>query len=154
MKCLVALALILSVPSLGCARPEYVRASDSAIQAQSQATVLDFPQAGLEAVLSPDAAPTSAAENKFTLKFFDSSSGATADAGPYVDTLLAVNVLLWMPVMGHGSSPVTLSRTAAGVYEVTRAYFIMPGDWQIRVQLKNATTNSVIEEADISVKIP
>ncbi len=57
---------------------------------------------------------------------------------------LPVAVKLWMPSMGHGSSPVVIKQVAEGTYEVSDIYFIMLGEWEIRFQLKN--NNDVIEE--------
>jgi hypothetical protein len=60
-------------------------------------------------------------------------------------------IFLWMPSMGHGSSPVTINKIATGIYDVTDVYFIMDGDWQIKVQLKNGT--SILEELKFSYSI-
>lgn len=46
-------------------------------------------------------------------------------------------VILWMPSMGHGSIPVKLSKKSDGIIDVENVFFIMPGDWEIRIQLKN-----------------
>lgn len=46
-----------------------------------------------------------------------------------------VSVKLWMPSMGHGSSPVKVERVALGSYRATRVYFIMPGEWQLVIQV-------------------
>lgn len=45
-------------------------------------------------------------------------------------------VILWMPAMGHGSSPTTVERIDVGTYRVTGVYFVMPGEWQIRFQVR------------------
>ncbi len=47
-----------------------------------------------------------------------------------------VKVDLWMASMGHGSSPLSVSKVAPGHYDVTEAFFIMVGDWQVRVKYK------------------
>lgn len=47
-----------------------------------------------------------------------------------------MKVILWMPSMGHGSSPVKLEQTGVNHYQVTQAYFIMPGEWVVRLQFK------------------
>ncbi len=44
-----------------------------------------------------------------------------------------MNVVLWMPAMGHGSSPVKTELFAVNHYKVTQAYFIMPGQWEVRL---------------------
>ena len=53
-------------------------------------------------------------------------------------------IQLWMPSMGHGSSPVTITPLDEGVYRAEDIFFIMPGPWDIRYQLKD--DSSVIEE--------
>lgn len=55
-----------------------------------------------------------------------------------------VSVLLWMPSMGHGSSPVTVEKTADGEYKASKVFFIMPGSWEIHIQIKNDKT--VVDE--------
>lgn len=54
------------------------------------------------------------------------------------------SVDLWMPSMGHGSSPVVIKKLGTGIYDVSEVYFIMDGDWQLRLRLKNGST--LIEE--------
>jgi hypothetical protein len=61
------------------------------------------------------------------------------------------SIFLWMPSMGHGSSPVTISRLGAGIYEVTKVYFIMDGEWQIRIQLKDGA--NLLEEINFTYNL-
>jgi hypothetical protein len=60
-------------------------------------------------------------------------------------------VELWMPSMGHGSSPVTMEFIETGKYRVKDVFFIMPGHWDIHYQLKNGSTviEDVIQKIDI-----
>lgn len=74
-------------------------------------------------------------ENKFVLKSWHNDFGTFN--GPYQDLPNTLHVYLWMPDMGHGSSPVKIKKIAQGEYEVSSAYFIMPGKWEIYFQLKN-----------------
>lgn len=60
-----------------------------------------------------------------------------------------VAVQLWMPSMGHGSSPVQLDRIAnakgnfdTAVYRVSKMNFIMEGEWEVRVTLTYADGTS------------
>jgi hypothetical protein len=53
-----------------------------------------------------------------------------------------VEVVLWMPSMNHGSAPTQVERAVDaegnirhGVYFVRNIYFIMGGDWEVRVTL-------------------
>ena len=58
-------------------------------------------------------------------------------------------VLLWMPAMGHGSSPVTVERIDVGTYRASRVFFSMKGQWEIRFQLKEG--NAVTDQAIIPI---
>lgn len=56
-----------------------------------------------------------------------------------------VEVVLWMPSMGHGSAPTQVERILdangnilPGVFNVRSVYFIMGGDWEVRVTLTDA----------------
>lgn len=82
------------------------------------------------------------------------------EAGSLGPTLKAVeenvSVVLWMPSMGHGSAPVEVERVAPGLYHATRVLFIMPGDWEIRIQLKDTAVgheNEVKDQVSISVRL-
>lgn len=46
-------------------------------------------------------------------------------------------VVLWMPSMGHGSSPTEVHRLDVGTYRATNVFFIMPGEWEIRFRAKD-----------------
>jgi hypothetical protein len=105
---------------------------------------LSFPSNGLCASLTWESGPSGDDENSFTLRFFDGSGAARdADAEVYAQ--------LWMPAMGHGSSPVLVAAQGSGVYSVTRVFFIMPGTWDLRVQLKR--NGQVVEQAVTQVTI-
>jgi hypothetical protein len=56
-----------------------------------------------------------------------------------------LGVTLWMPSMGHGSAPVTIEKLSDGHYLVSDVYFVMSGDWDIRVQQKQGKT--VLDQA-------
>ena len=38
--------------------------------------------------------------------------------------------------MNHGSSPMQIQQIGPGLYKVNRVYFIMPGQWDLHIQLK------------------
>lgn len=42
---------------------------------------------------------------------------------------------LYMPDMGHGSSPVTVTELGPSAWQFSDAYFIMPGLWQVILKL-------------------
>ena len=47
-----------------------------------------------------------------------------------------LEVELFMPSMGHGSSPVVIQKINSLLYQVDEVYFIMPGDWEVRIHKK------------------
>lgn len=56
-----------------------------------------------------------------------------------------IEVVLWMPDMGHGSAPTQVERAVdangnilPGVFNVRNVYFIMGGKWEVRVTLTDA----------------
>jgi YtkA-like len=61
-----------------------------------------------------------------------------------------LTVKLWMPDMGHGSWPVTITQFGVNKYKITQAYFIMPGSWEVRVAFK---LEGVAHELHIPVEI-
>lgn len=46
-----------------------------------------------------------------------------------------MSVVLWMPSMGHGSSPVTVETIAPGIYRAKKVFFNMKGDWEIQFKI-------------------
>ena len=57
----------------------------------------------------------------------------------------SVEVVLWMPSMGHGSAPTQVERAfdqsghpMLGTFLVRNVNFIMGGDWEVRVTLTDA----------------
>ena len=71
--------------------------------------------------------------------------------GPYQDLEKDLHVFLWMPSMGHGSSPVKIQKVADGEYDVTNVNFIMGGKWDLRIQLKEG--NQVVDEVVVPLSI-
>lgn len=58
---------------------------------------------------------------------------------------------IWMESMGHGSSPIVVTKLAEGIFELSEIYFSMPGDWQLHLQLTN--NNKVIEDVVLKYNI-
>lgn len=88
-------------------------------------------------------------ENKFVIKSWHKDLGTLN--GPYQDLPNDLHVYLWMPSMGHGSSPVKISKVSQGEYEVSDAYFIMGGKWEIYFQLlKN---KDVVDEVVLPISL-
>ena len=60
-------------------------------------------------------------------------------------------VVLWMPSMGHGSSPVKVDKLDTGTYRAKNVFFTMGGSWEIRIQLKSG--NDIADEAIIPINL-
>lgn len=63
-----------------------------------------------------------------------------------------VKVKLFMPSMGHGSSPVTVTEILPGVFRADDVCFTMGGNWEIYIQLENAQ-GQIIEQQTIALLI-
>lgn len=119
------------------------------IQVADEKCPLYFPNSDLCAKIEWIVRPSGDGENSFLIKFWDKETGNSA--GPYKDPEHDLIVQLWMPSMGHGSSPVTVTEKDIGIYKAARVFFIMPGDWDIRVKLQDG--DAVVEQAMQKVKI-
>jgi hypothetical protein len=53
---------------------------------------------------------------------------------------------LWMQMgnHGHGSSPLAVTQVAPGNFDVTKAYFVMKGNWQVRVRYRLGSLEEVL----------
>ncbi|MGE3261930.1 MAG: hypothetical protein AB7K68_09140 [Bacteriovoracia bacterium] len=98
---------------------------------------LAFAEGKLHAHLSWLVEPNTKGEAKMKLEWRD---GSTHEI---IEPALPVSVSLWMPDMGHGSAPTQIQRmlddrgsVIVGTYEVRNMYFMMPGNWEIRVKVK------------------
>ena len=86
------------------------------------------------AVYQTDTAFTTKGEGRFLLTL----QGAEA-------SLEKIDLWMQMGSHGHGSSPLKVTPTAPGEYDITKAFFVMKGGWQIRVTYKSeATTETLI----------
>lgn len=54
----------------------------------------------------------------------------------YTDSQSAPKFILWMPSMGHGSSPTVVTRQDIGKYLIEKVLFIMDGAWEFRIRVK------------------
>jgi len=109
------------------------------------ACAFQFSSQNLCATLAWPPSASVGAEVKFQLQFHDQASGAARD--PAGD----VGLFLWMPMMGHGSRPVTIGHASgSGLYDVSEAYFVMAGDWDLHLTLKNGATS---EESIVTVHL-
>lgn len=61
------------------------------------------------------------------------------------------NIYIWMPEMGHGSSPVEISQLNATDYSVREIAFIMPGLWILHIEILE--NNQVIDQWQKSIML-
>lgn len=100
---------------------------------------LVFSNGKIHAHLSWEHGPdSSGGESKMRLEWHDGATHALFEPG------LPFSISLWMPSMGHGSAPTQIQallnakgEVVTGTYLVTNMYFLMAGDWEIRVNMKH-----------------
>lgn len=86
--------------------------------------------------------PTAPVVNQESLLVLEAKDAKTHQPTELNDN---IEVVLWMPSMGHGSAPTQVERAVdangdllSGVFNVRNVYFIMGGDWEVRVTLTDA----------------
>lgn len=138
---------------VACAKPNYQEIAKPQIQNDDEgkptpaACELFLTQQRLCIAFAWKTLPTEKDMGSFTFKFYVQET-------PHVfvePTQGTPAVQLWMPSMGHGSSPVSVQKISEGQYEATKVFFIMPGEWNIRLQLKDG--KNVIEQAIKTITI-
>jgi hypothetical protein len=148
----IPLSILILAFVVGCAEPKYVKDSntnnDGTNAQESKADCqVSFINSGLCLAWFWEKKPTSTEMGSLIFKTYRLNS---VDQTPIeVDLTSIPQVVLWMPSMGHGSTPTQTARVDEGTYRATNVFFIMPGDWEIRFLLKNGT--EVIDETRISL---
>ena len=136
--------------AFGCAQPKYVNADQSGTPqlAGKENKALcqnQFQNSGYCLDWSWENKPTSSEMGSFVFKVYHLNA---FDQTPIeVDLASAPQVVLWMPAMGHGSSPTKVDRLDTGTYRVSNVFFVMPGEWEMKFQVKDGA--SVLDEAII-----
>ncbi len=110
-------------------------------EAQDTCT-LRFERSGMCGRLEWVRVPSDEETGIFLLRFTRVENGSFIPADAPSGVRVAVK--LWMPDMGHGSSPVKMVRPLnasgvpeTGLYRAEEVHFVMPGAWEIRVIFKN-----------------
>lgn len=146
----VTATFALAIGALGCAKANYqsAPAADSGEKGRSAPCELKFAKSGDCVEITWKEKPTETKAGAFVFKI---SHATTSDQSAVpMDPETAASVVLWMPAMGHGSTPVTVTKLEDGAdpaasFLASEVRFIMPGEWQIKFQIKQA--NEVIDEA-------
>lgn len=67
---------------------------------------------------------------------------------PQAQTL---NIYIWMPEMGHGSSPVEIKKMNSTDYTISEIAFIMPGLWVLHIEILE--NNQVVDQWQKSITL-
>ncbi len=108
-----------------------------------------FPKSGLCASWTWTTNPTLDAGASATLRFWNAKEGSPK--GPYVNPGNTIRPFLWMPSMGHGSSPIQVTSQEPGVYLLEDIFFTMPGDWTLNIELKSGS--QILERANLPISM-
>ena len=93
--------------------------------------------------------PTTQDSGKILLKTFRLNH---FDKTPVPASLSIAPVLtLWMPSMGHGSTPSVVSIVDIGTYLVEDVFFVMLGEWDLHFQIK--VDGEVTDEVVVPIRI-
>lgn len=135
---IAALVLCSAISSTGCAKSNYQELQNN-IETLAMNCDLRMPSSGTCVDLTWDKMQTDSEYGEMTLKFYSKENPVV-----FIDPAATPFVQLFMPSMGHGSSPTQVQKISVGIYKVTNVYFSMPGNWDIRIQLKDGS--KVIEQ--------
>jgi hypothetical protein len=138
--------MVSSALALACARPVYLDSKTPVAGKANDANGCHatFNESGHCVLIQWEKHPTETEFGSFifTVRQMTSESTvlpSTLADHPYSEDLA---IILWMPSMGHGSSPVKVERLAKGLYRANRVFFNMKGDWEIRFEVANGATGS------------
>lgn len=134
------IVLFVSVLSVwGCAEPKYLNSNsgDKNGAGSKIECAARFKKSGLCLTWNWETKPATRAKGSLTFKV-------------EADLPSLPEVILWMPSMGHGSTPTTVSAIDVGIYRVDEVFFVMPGEWEIRFQIKNG--RAVADEAIVRIR--
>lgn len=102
--------------------------------------------------------PNTQSNASFSLTFTQGKTDQPVTLDTFEKLAQDLKIILWMPSMGHGSVPVVIKKnleptgtSLSSSLTIERVYFIMPGDWEIRFQLKE--NENIIDETHISLFI-
>ncbi len=118
----------------------------SLLSIAAQAETLSFPQSGLALELEWTSGPVLRTESTLRMQWRDPLTGA-AKAPP------AFEVSIRMPSMNHGARPPVVQPTeAVGTFHVSKIFFSMGGEWELRVRVRQA--DGSFEQSAFLLNIP
>lgn len=148
-KITTALVLLFS---LGCAQPKYVTESEQTSTGQQTAESkvnCDIQFSNSKYCLSWfwENKPTSTLRGSLVFKIY--RLNAFDQTAIQLDSVELPQLILWMPSMGHGSTPTVIQRLDVGTYRASNVFFIMPGEWDLKFQIKSGS--EVTDEALVQI---
>lgn len=93
--------------------------------------------------------PTDKEMGTLSLTFWSKESGSSD--GPFTAPPGKIHIYFWMPEHGHGSSPVRITGDH-GQYQIEDVFFIMPGNWDLHIQLLSEETT--LDENVVKYVVP
>lgn len=134
---------ILFLCVVGCAEPKYENVQQVPIENNPQTQkvtdcVVRFRSLGYCVLWQWERIPTANEVGSAVFKVV--RSNALDDSPIPIDIESVPALVLWMPSMGHGSSPTKVEQIDIGSYRAKNVFFIMPGEWELRFQLKEGST--------------
>lgn len=138
--------ILLLIFVFSCAKPNYTDGTDKDLSELSSDCKLYFSTENLCLSVSWKTIPTSDNTGSMTLTFYEKG-----DPDRIISPVNEPHLFLWMPSMGHGSSPVVMNLVSDGVYLASEIFFIMPGQWEMRYQLKNGS--KIVEQVIQNITI-
>ena len=156
--CLVPQVACGASPLLNHRNPTRNHALTGPLDEAPDSCSLRFERTGMCGRLEWVKVPSEDETGVFLLRFTRIENGSViASDAP---TGLKVAVKLWMPDMGHGSSPVKVVRPLnasglpeAGLYRAEEVHFVMAGAWEIRVVFKDES-GAPFDQAVLLYRVP
>ncbi len=140
---------------VGCAQPKYERVdpaprSDPAQTQNLSNCAVTFQELEYCLLWAWEKLPTSSEQGVLIFKVVRPSL-LDGSAIPVDLESVIPNVVLWMPSMGHGSTPTKTVRVDTGSFRTSDVFFIMPGQWEIKFQFKSG--DEVVDESIVPLSI-
>lgn len=151
-KPLYSFWICLAFVFAGCAQAKYEQVGNALPTNTSQSEKVTFCKSrflnsGYCLLWHWEKKPTSSQAGSLIFKIV--RANALDDSPVPVDQNWLPILVLWMPSMGHGSTPTSVQRVDVGSYRATNVFFIMPGEWELKFQLKDA--NKVHDEVAVDL---
>jgi YtkA-like protein len=114
--------------------PAVLLAACSSSGATSFPLRLESESGALSITLAPASGAPTVGTGSFEMTVTGPDGGAPPDG-------LDIQVVPWMPAMGHGTAPATVSSMGGGKYLLGDVYLFMPGTWELEISFSGAVTD-------------